>query len=25
MQRLRDLGLVLFLGAGRYERLAVPK
>lgn len=24
MQRLRDLGLVLFLGNGRYERLAVP-
>jgi chromosome condensin MukBEF MukE localization factor len=22
MQRLRDLGLVLFLGNGRYERLA---
>jgi len=22
MQRLRDLGLVLFLGRGRYERLA---
>lgn len=22
MQRLRDLGLVLFLGKGRYERLA---
>ncbi len=22
MQRLRDLGLVLFLGGGRYERLA---
>jgi hypothetical protein len=24
MQRLRDLGLVLFLGNGRYERLAIP-
>jgi hypothetical protein len=24
MQRLRDLGLVLFLGSGRYERLARP-
>jgi type II restriction enzyme len=25
MQRLRDLGLVLFLGNGRYERLALVK
>lgn len=24
MQRLRDLGLVLFVGGGRYERLASP-
>ena len=24
MQRLRDLGLILFLGQGRYERLASP-
>lgn len=24
MQRLRDIGLVLFLGGGRYERLAIP-
>jgi len=24
LQRLRDLGLILFLGNGRYERLAVP-
>jgi hypothetical protein len=25
MQRLRDLGLILFLGNGRYERLTTPK